>query len=302
MDSFIVQNEVAEAVADGSPVVALESTLISHGLPAPHNLQTAQKAETVIRAGGAVPATIAVIDGQVRVGLSASELERLADTNNPWKVSRDNLATAIAQNATGGTTVAATMLCAYQTRISIFATGGIGGVHRGWEESLDISADLRELARTPVTVVCSGAKSLLDLPATLEYLETMGVPVIGLATHELPAFFSVDSGLALRQTVSNVAEAAAIIEKRRALQLDGGEILAVPPPAQAALPHTQVEHWIESAISEVRSAGLRGQSVTPFLLTRLRELSGGRTLTTNMALIEHNAATAAALAGEISRA
>ena len=302
MDSFIVQNEIAEALADGSPVVALESTLISHGLPAPHNLQTAQKAETVIRAGGAVPATIAVIDGQVRVGLSTAELERLADTNNPWKVSRDNLATAIAQNATGGTTVAATMLCAHQVRISIFATGGIGGVHRGWQESLDISADLRELARTPVTVVCSGAKSLLDLPATLEYLETMGVPVIGLATHELPAFFSVDSGLVLRQTVSNVAEAAAIIEKRRALQLDGGEILAVPPPAQAALPHTQVEHWIESAISEVRSAGLRGQSVTPFLLTRLRELSGGRTLTTNMALIEHNAATAAALAGEISRA
>ena len=302
MDSFIVQNEVAEAVADGSPVVALESTLISHGLPAPHNLQTAQKAETVIRAGGAVPATIAVIDGQVRVGLSASELERLADTNNPWKVSRDNLATAIAQNASGGTTVAATMFCAHQTRIGIFATGGIGGVHRGWEESLDISADLRELARTPVTVVCSGAKSLLDLPATLEYLETMGVPVIGLATHELPAFFSVDSGLVLRQSASNVAEAAAIIEKRRALQLDGGEILAVPPPAQAALPQTQVEQWIESAISEVRSAGLRGQSVTPFLLTRLRELSGGRTLTTNMALIEHNAATAAALAGEISRA
>ena len=302
MDSFIVQNEVAEALADGNAVVALESTLISHGLPAPHNLQTAQKAETVIRAGGAVPATIAVIDGQVRVGLSTTELERLADTNNPWKVSRDNLATAIAQNATGGTTVAATMFCAHQARIGIFATGGIGGVNGGWKESLDISADLRELARTPVTVVCSGAKSLLDLPATLEYLETMGVPVIGLATHELPAFFSVDSGLVLRQTVSNVAEAATIIEKRRALQLDEGEILAVPPPAQAALPQAQVEQWIESAISEVRSAGLRGQSVTPFLLTRLRELSGGRTLTTNMALIEHNAATAAALAGEISRA
>ena len=302
MDSFVVKNDVAEALADSRPVVALESTLISHGLPAPHNLQAAQKAETVIRAAGAVPATIAVIDGQIRVGLSASELERLADTNNPWKLSRDNLATAIVQNATGGTTVAATMICAHQTRISVFATGGIGGVHRGWQESLDISADLRELARTPVTVVCSGAKSLLDLPATLEYLETMGVPVIGLATHELPAFFSIESGLVLRQSASNVAGAATIIVKRRALQLEGGEILAVPPPAQAALPQTQVEQWIESALSEVRRAGLRGQSVTPFLLTRLRELSGGRTLTTNIALIGHNAATAAALAGEISRA
>ena len=299
MDSFVVKNDVAEALADGRPVVALESTLISHGLPAPHNLQAAQKAETVIRAGGAVPATIAVIDGQVRVGLSTSELERLADTDNPWKLSHDNLATAIAQNATGGTTVAATMFCAHQARIGIFATGGIGGVHRGWQESLDISADLRELARTPVTVVCSGVKSLLDLPATLEHLETMGVPVIGLATHELPAFFSIESGLVLRQSASNLAEVATIIEKRRALQLEGGEILAVPPPAQAALPQAQVEQWIESALSEVRRTGLRGQSVTPFLLTRLRELSGGRTLTTNIALLEHNAATAAALAGEI---
>ncbi len=299
MDSFILQDDVAEALADGLPVVALESTLISHGLPAPHNLQAAQKAEAAIRAAGAVPATIAVIDGRVRVGLSNSELERLADTDNPWKLSRDNLATAIVQNATGGTTVAATMICSHQARIGVFATGGIGGVHRGWQESLDISADLRELARTPVTVVCSGAKSLLDLPATLEYLETMGVPVIGLATHELPAFFSIESGLVLRQSASNVAEAAAIIAKRRTLQLEGGEILAVPPPAQAALPQAQVEQWIDSAISEVRSIGLRGQSVTPFLLTRLRELSGGRTLTTNMALIEHNAATAAALAREI---
>ena len=300
MDSFIVQSDVADALADGRPVVALESTLISHGLPAPHNLQAAQKAETVIRAGGAVPATIAVIDGQVRVGLSTSELERLADTDNPWKLSCDNLATAIAQSATGGTTVAATMICAHQARIGVFATGGIGGVHRGWQESLDISADLTELARTPVTVVCSGAKSLLDLPATLEYLETMGVPVIGLATHELPAFFSIESGLMLRQSASNLAEAAAIIEKRRTLQLEGGEILAVPPPIQAALPQAQVEQWIGTAISEVRRTNLRGQSVTPFLLTRLRELSGGRTLTTNMALIEHNAAIAAALAREIS--
>ena len=194
------------------------------------------------------------------------------------------------------------MICACRAGIGVFATGGIGGVHRGWQESFDISADLRELARTPVTVVCSGAKSLLDLPATLEYLETMGVPVIGLATDELPAFFSIESGLVLRQSVSNIAGATTIIEKRRALQLEGGEILAVPPPAQAALPQAQVEQWIESAISEMRSAGLRGQSVTPFLLTRLRELSGGRTLTTNIALLEHNAATAAALAGEISRA
>ena len=298
MDSFVVKNDVAEALADGHPVVALESTLISHGLPAPHNLQAAQKAETVIRAAGAVPATIAVIDGQIRVGLSASELERLADTNNPWKLSRDNLATAIVQNATGGTTVAATMICAHQASIGVFATGGIGGVHRGWQESLDVSADLRELTRTPVTVVCSGAKSLLDLPATLEYLETMGVPVIGLATHELPAFFSIESGLVLRQSAPNVAGAATIIVKRRVLQLEGGEILAVPPPAHSALPQAQVEQWIDSAVSEARRADLRGQSVTPFLLERLRDLSGGRTLSTNIALIEHNSSVAASFAKE----
>ena len=188
------------------------------------------------------------------------------------------------------------MICAYQAGIGVFATGGIGGVHRGWQESFDISADLRELARTPVTVVCSGAKSLLDLPATLEYLETIGVPVIGLATHELPAFFSIQSGLILRQSASNVSEAATIIEKRRALRLEGGEILAVPPPMQTALPWSEVRQWIDTAVSEACTAGLRGQSVTPFLLTRLRELSGGRTLTTNIAVIEHNAATAAALA------
>ena len=300
MDSFIVHNDVAEAVADGRPVVALESTLISHGLPAPHNVQAAQKAENVIRANGAVPATIAVSDGQVRVGISTSELERLADTKNPWKLSRDNLASAIVHSATGGTSVAATMICAHQAKIRVFATGGIGGVHRRWQESLDISADIRELARTPVTVVCSGAKSLLDLPATLEYLETMGVPVIGLATDELPAFFSIKSGLTLRQSASNLAEAAAIIEKRRVLQLTGGEILAVPPPTKEALPQAQMEQWIDTAISEVGNTDLRGQSITPFLLTRLRELSGGRTLTTNIALIEHNAATAAALARELS--
>jgi pseudouridine-5'-phosphate glycosidase len=299
MANFSLHNDVAEALADGRPVVALESALISHGLPAPHNLHAAQKAENAIRAGGAVPATIAVIAGQVHVGLSPSELERLADTNNLCKISTDNLATAIAQEATGGTTVAATMACAHRAGIGIFSTGGIGGVHRGWQESFDISADLRELARTPVTVVCSGAKSLLDLPATLEHLETMGVPVIGLATRKLPAFFSVDSGLVLRQSASDVTEVATIIAERRDLQLKGGEILAVPPPMKAALPWPDVCEWIDSAVSEARTAELRGALVTPFLLTRLTELSGGRTLNTNIALIERNATIATALAVEI---
>ena len=297
MDNFVrLHSDVTEALENNHPVVALESALISHGLPAPYNLHTAQRAETVIRAGGAVPATIAVIDGQIRVGLSAAELKYLADVDNPLKLSRDNLATAITQKATGGTTVSATMICAQHAGIRVFATGGIGGVHRGWQESLDISADLRELACTSVTVVCSGAKSLLDLPATLEYLETMGVPVIGLATRELPAFFSVNSGLLLRQSVVDVAEAAAIIVQRRVLSLEGGEILAVPPPLETALPWPQVCEWIDTAASEARSADIRGESVTPFLLTRLRELSEGRTLKTNMALIEHNAATATTLA------
>ena len=293
---FIIQPEIHEAIAENRPVVALESTLISHGLPAPLNLECARKAEAYIHTAGAVPATIAVIDGRIRVGLTDDELGRLAEDGDVQKLSRDNLATAVTEGTTGSTTVAASMICAYKAGISVFATGGIGGVHRGWQHDLDISADLVELARTEVTVVCSGAKSLLDLPATLELLETLGVPVIGLATEELPAFFSRESGLALRQKACDVAEAATIIANRRALRLTGGEILAVPPPAMTALPQSEVNQWINLAITEARAANIHGNAVTPFLLERLAELSAGRTLTANVALIEHNAAVAASFA------
>ena len=291
-----VQPEFHESIVEHRPVFALESTLISHGLPAPLNLECARKTEEDIRAAGAVPATIAVIDGQIRVGLTDRELERLAEDDDVEKLSRDNLATAVAEGITGATTVAASMICAHKAGITVFATGGIGGVHRGWQQHLDISADLIELARTNVTVVCSGAKSLLDLPATLELLETLGVPVIGLGTDELPAFFSRESGLVLRQTARSVSEAAAIIASRRTLGLEGGEVLAVPPPVTTALPQSEVDQWIDLAIAEARVANIRGKSMTPFLLERLAKLSVGRTLTANVALIEHNAVVAAALA------
>jgi pseudouridine-5'-phosphate glycosidase len=255
MDNIVLlKDEVAEAFKNNYPVVALESALISHGLPIPHNLTCARNVERLIRTAGAVPATIAVIDGKIRVGLTDPQLERLTETDEVYKISRDNLATALAQGTTGGTTVAATMICAIRAGINVFSTGGIGGVHQGWQESFDISADLTELGRTQVTVVCSGVKSLLDLPATIEHLETLGVPVIGLATNELPAFFSRQSGIRLRQTVSNVREAAAIIAHRRRLNIEGGEILAVPPPVQSALPSLEVRHWIDDAVSEATAA------------------------------------------------
>ncbi len=296
MNNFVLRPDVEQALADKRPIVALESSLITHGLPSPHNLNVAHRAEAVIREAGVVPATIAVIDGQIRIGLSANDLDRLASENDVLKLTRDNLATAIAQQATGSTTVAATMICAHRAGIDVFATGGIGGVHRDWQKTLDISADLKELAITPVTVVCSGAKSLLDLSATLEYLETMGVPVLGFGTNELPAFFSVKSGLALRQSVSDTNEAANIIVLRRELNLQGGEVLAVPPPTSAAIPWSTLSEWIDIAMAELQDSQLRGQSVTPFLLARLQELSANQTLDANTALIANNAEIAAALA------
>lgn len=296
MKKFILRPEVEDALLDGKPLVALESALVTHGLPMPQSLETAKRAEEIIRAEGAIPATIAVLDGKICIGLSASELEDLVNTDNPWKFTSDNLATGLAKRASGGTTVAATMLCAQRAGIKVFATGGIGGVHRGWQGSLDISADLRELACRSVTVVCSGAKALLDLPSTLEYLETMGVPVIGLATETLPAFFSIDSGLALRQSASDIEEVAEIITHRRSLKLNGGEVIAVPPPSSFALPWSQIKEWVNKAISEARTAEIRNQFLTPFLLDRIAELSEGRTILVNIALIQNNAKVAGQLA------
>ncbi len=288
--------EIEAALTERRPVVALESTLITHGLPFPENLRCARNAQDQIRLQGATPATIAVLDGQIRIGLEDAELERISQDNSASKLSRHDLATACARGLTGGTTVAATMICARKAGIAVFATGGIGGVHRGWNSTLDISADLQELARTQVTVVCSGAKSLLDLPATIEMLETLGVPVVGFGTDELPAFFSAQSGISLHQFVDNLTEAADIIRARRQLDLSGGEVLAVPPPETLAVTLSDLENWTQAALAESQKKGITGKSVTPYLLGQIADLSSGATLAVNTALILNNAEIAGRLA------
>jgi pseudouridine-5'-phosphate glycosidase len=242
-----------------------------------------------------------VLDGQIRIGLEDAELERISQDNSASKLSRHDLATACARGLTGGTTVAATMICARKAGIAVFATGGIGGVHRGWNSTLDISADLQELARTQVTVVCSGAKSLLDLPATIEMLETLGVPVVGFGTDELPAFFSAQSGISLHQFVDNLTEAADIIRARRQLDLSGGEVLAVPPPETLAVTLSDLENWTQAALAESQKKGITGKSVTPYLLGRIADLSSGATLAVNTALILNNAEIAGRLAVTLSQ-
>ena len=293
--------EIEAALTERRPVVALESTLITHGLPFPENLRCAKNAQDQIRLQGATPATIAVLDGQIRIGLEDAELERISQDNSASKLSRHDLATACARGLTGGTTVAATMICARKAGIAVFATGGIGGVHRGWNSTLDISADLQELARTQVTVVCSGAKSLLDLPATIEMLETLGVPVVGFGTDELPAFFSAQSGISLHQFVDNLTEAADIIRARRQLDLSGGEVLAVPPPEALAVTLSDLENWTQAALAESQKKGITGKSVTPYLLGRIADLSSGATLAVNTALILNNAEIAGRLAVTLSQ-
>ncbi len=293
--------EIEAALTERRPVVALESTLITHGLPFPENLRCARNAQDQIRLQGATPATIAVLDGQIRIGLEDAELERISQDNSASKLSRHDLATACARGLTGGTTVAATMICARKAGIAVFATGGIGGVHRGWNSTLDISADIQELARTQVTVVCSGAKSLLDLPATIEMLETLGVPVVGFGTDELPAFFSAQSGISLHQFVDNLTEAADIIRARRQLDLSGGEVLAVPPPETLAVTLSDLENWTQAALAESQKKGITGKSVTPYLLGRIADLSSGATLAVNTALILNNAEIAGRLAVTLSQ-
>jgi pseudouridine-5'-phosphate glycosidase len=303
--------EVRAALAAKRPVVALESTVIAHGLPYPTNREVALAMEAIIREEGAVPATIAVLGGAPRVGLTAAEIEHLASAQNVRKLSRRDIAACLAQRLDGATTVAATMLIAHRAGIQVFATGGIGGVHRqGISESangrigehatrttqhgLDISADLPELARTPVCVVCAGAKAILDLPATLEWLETWGVPVLGYQTDEFPAFYSRSSGLPVSARVESPAEAAAVARAHWALG-GGGLLLAVPVPA-AELPPEAVEQAIAQALAEAERQGISGPAVTPFLLRRVGELTGGASLRANVALLQNNAAVAARLA------
>lgn len=288
--------EVADAVAEGRPVVALESTIIAHGMPYPQNVETARRVEGLIRAGGAVPATIAVVDGAFQIGLDADLLERLGTADNVAKLSRRDLPMAIATKRLGATTVATTMIGARLAGISIFVTGGIGGVHRGAEQSFDISADLTELSRTNVGVVCAGAKSILDLPKTLETLETLGVPVIGYQTDRFPPFYARTSDLPVDHRAESAAEIAAILAAKWALGLDGGAVIANPAPAETALPADEIEGFIAQAIAEARTQGVRGKAETPFLLKRIAELTGGRSLTANIALVENNAHLGAAIA------
>ena len=289
--------EVASALAEGRPVVALESTVISHGMPYPKNLETAKALENAVRAEGAVPATIAVLDGRIRVGLDGDALERLAKGGKSvMKLSRRDLPVALATGVPGATTVAATMIAARLAGIAVFATGGLGGVHRGADTSFDVSADLDELARTSVCVVCAGAKSILDLPKTLEVLETRGVPVLGLGTDEFPAFYSRNSGLPVSHRCDSVHEVAAILRAKWDLGLEGGVVLANPIPEADALDGAAMEQAIAQALSDAEMHGITGKSVTPFLLAALERITGGRSLTANMALIRNNAVTAARLA------
>ena len=276
--------------------VALESTVISHGLPYPANLETAQALEASVRERGATPATIALLNGKIKIGLDQSELERLATEKSVAKVSRRDLPVVLARRGTGATTVAATMYAASLAGIRVFGTGGLGGVHRGASTSFDISADLTELSRTSVIVVCAGAKAILDLPLTLEYLETQGVPVIGYGTDELPAFYTRHSGLKLEARADSPAEVAEIARIKWELGLKGGLVVAVPPPPEADLPAAEVEQAINRALAAAEKANVRGKAVTPFLLEAVRLETEGRSLETNIALLKNNVRVAAEIA------
>jgi pseudouridine-5'-phosphate glycosidase len=288
--------EVAAARRAGLPIVALESTIISHGMPYPQNVQTAREVEALIRAEGAVPATIAILGGKIRIGLSEAELELLGQSPEAMKVSRRDLPYAIASGKIGATTVAATMICAALAEIPVFVTGGIGGVHRGAETSFDISADLQELARTSVAVVCAGAKSILDIGLTLEYLETHGVPVLAIGQDNFAAFYTPDSGFKADFRLDSPAEQARFLKTKWALGLSGGVVISNPVPAAAAMPRAEIDAITAQALQEAASQGISGKAVTPFLLARIKALTEGRSLATNIALVKHNALAGARLA------
>ena len=296
--SFLhVSSQVRAALDAGQPVVALESTVVAHGLPYPANVETACQMEATVREHGAVPATIAILHGQLHVGLTESELEFLATARNIRKVSRRDLPVVVAQQSDGATTVAATATIAAWAGIKVFSTGGIGGVHRN--APFDVSNDLPTLAAVPVTVICSGAKAILDLPATLEWLETAGVPVIGYETDELPAFYSRRSGLRVDTRVDTPQEAAAIIRATRQLGLPGGVLIVVPVPEADELPTEKVEPLIVAALAEAKAQRIEGNAVTPFLLKWLTQETGGASMKANVALLKNNAAVAAQIAAAL---
>ncbi|MED3717022.1 pseudouridine-5-phosphate glycosidase [Geobacillus sp. 47C-IIb] len=299
-DILVFSEEVAAAKAERKPIVALESTIISHGMPYPENVQTAKEVEQLIRSRGAVPATIAIIDGKMKIGLTDDELEFLGTSCDIEKVSRRDLPYVVAKKKHGATTVAATMICAAMAGINVFATGGIGGVHRGAERTMDISADLQELAQTNVAVVCAGAKSILDLGLTLEYLETHGVPVLGYQTDILPAFYSRTSPFRVDYRLDSAEEIAQFIETKWALGLDGGIVVANPVPQEDELEESYITSIIEQALKEAEEKHITGKAVTPFLLDRVKTLTEGKSLKANIALVKNNAVLAADIARALS--
>lgn len=295
--TLLVESPITDALAAGQPVVALESALITHGMAWPTNHAVARRLEEIVRQRGAVPATVGVIRGQVRVGLSAEEIQQLAETAGTHKISLRDLPVAAARQWDGGTTVAATAWAAHRAGIHVFATGGIGGVHPG--NALDISADLPVLARTPIVVVSAGAKAILDLPRTIEWLETHGVPIIGYGTDEFPAFYSRSSGLAVTARVETPQEVAAIVRASRQLGLPGAILVGAPVPAGSEIPAERLREVIAQAEHEARSQGVTGRDLTPFLLARLDDLTGGASTQANIALLENNAGVAADIAAQL---
>jgi pseudouridine-5'-phosphate glycosidase len=302
-ESWLVRSAaVAAAQAGGRPLVALESTIIAHGMPYPENVRTAREVEALIRDLGAEPATIALIDGRIRIGLSDDELELLGRSGQAHKVSRRDLAAVLTSGGLGATTVAGTMICAALAGIEVFVTGGIGGVHRGAQETFDISADLQELAKTSVAVVCAGAKSILDIALTLEYLETHGVPVLSCEQDNFAAFYTRDSGFRADFRLDDPAQQARFIRAKWDLGLAGGVVLSTPVPEAAAMARQEIDTLTQQALAEAKAQGITGKAVTPFLLARIKALTGGRSLATNIALVKHNAEVGARLAVALAQA
>ena len=292
--NFVLKPEVEQALLDKKPVVALESTVLTHGLPFPENINLATDVEMVIREKGCIPATIAIIDGNVCIGLDHAQVERLVHMEGLHKISVRDIAPAVVMKKSGGTTVAGTLVIAQQAGIKVFATGGIGGVHR--EAPFDVSADLGQLARAKLVVVCAGAKAILDIPATLEVLETNGVPVVGYGTDDFPAFYSVSSGLAVSMRIDSAEEVARLAQFHWDMGLPGSILVAVPPPADVALESSLVETAIQTAMEEAKEKKIHGQAVTPFLLSRVSALTGGASLKANLGLLRNNARVAAEIA------
>ncbi|MCQ1530352.1 pseudouridine-5'-phosphate glycosidase [Lutispora saccharofermentans] len=295
-----IKPEVADAIKNGKAVVALESTIISHGMPYPQNVETALKVERIVKENGAVPATIAILEGKLKVGLTEEEIEYLGKAKNVVKTSRRDMPFIVSEKLDGATTVASTMIIAALAGIKVFATGGIGGAHRGAQETFDISADLQELARTNVAVVCAGAKSILDIGLTLEYLETQGVPVIGFGTSEMPAFYTRKSGCKVDYRVDSVKKLADIIKTKWDLGLNGGIVIANPIPGKYEMDYDMITRAIDNAVAEAEQKGIKGKESTPFLLAKVKEITGGESLESNIALIYNNAMVGSQLAVELA--